>query len=80
MDSDADALPSDPIYVDKVLAGYVTSASTGFRTEKRLAMGYLRNGEGRSGQKCEIEILGEKRPAIMTEPHFYDPENKGLKS
>ena len=41
--ADADPLPNDPILAGGELAGYVTSASQGFRVGKRLAMGYIRS-------------------------------------
>ena len=78
--SSADAMPSDPILLDGELAGYVTSASTGFRTGKRLALGYLQNDLGSEGKAFEIQILGKRCQAKCVAPHFYDPENARLKA
>ena len=77
--SDADALPSDPILLDGELAGYVTSAGTGFRTGKRLAMGYLQHGNGAIGEVFEIIILGKRCRAVCGSPHVYDPDNERLR-
>ncbi|MEM7045557.1 MAG: FAD-dependent oxidoreductase, partial [Pseudomonadota bacterium] len=77
---DADALPSDPITKDGEVIGYVTSAAFGYRTKKRLALGYVRNGSGTLGDRFDIEILGRPCQAIGTSPHAYDPSNLRLKS
>ena len=77
---DADPLPSDPIYSDGMRAGYVTSGGTGFRLGERLALGYLRRAAVAPGGNFEIEILGERRAAVLTPTPFYDRENARLRS
>ena len=44
VDPGPDALASDPIVKRGEWIGYVTSCTLGFRTEKRLALGYVRHG------------------------------------
>ena len=78
--SDADAMPGDPIMLNGDVAGYVTSAGTGFRLGKRLALGYLRHGKGGLGRPFDIETLGKACPATCQSPHAYDPDNARLKS
>lgn len=78
--ADADPLPSDPILCDGYLAGYVTSASYGFRTGKRLALGYLASEFYGTDGRFEIESFGNRLGALRTSPHAYDPENLRLKS
>ena len=77
-DSDADALPGDPILVDSVQVGYVTSAGTGFRMMKRLALGYVRSDTGPG--PFSIRILGKDCPATLSPLPFYDPGNHRLKA
>ena len=77
---DADPLPSDPILLDGELVGYVTSGGPGFRIGKRLALGYVQRHLGKEGATMEIEILGERRRAILSPTPFYDPENARLRS
>ena len=72
---DADPLASDPIFLNGQLIGYVTSGGTGFRLGKRLALGYVKRSLAESERVFEIEILGERRPAILSSMPFYDPEN-----
>jgi dimethylglycine dehydrogenase len=77
---DADPLPSDPIFQDDTLVGYVTSGGTGFRLDRRLALGYLERAKTDPAGNFEIEILGERRRALLTPTPFYDPENAKLRS
>jgi dimethylglycine dehydrogenase len=76
---DADPLPSDPIFQGDTLVGYVTSGGTGFRLGQRLALGYLERAKADPAESFEIEILGERRLALLTPTPFYDPENGKLR-
>ena len=77
---DANAMPSDPILKDGKVVGYVTSAAFGYRTSKRLALGYIRKGAGEPGEIFTIEVLGQACAARCTQPHIYDPSNLRLRS
>ena len=78
--SDADPPASAPIRSGDTVVGYVTSASFGFRTGKRLALGFVRHEAGAIGSALDIEVLGVRCRAICIEPHVYDPGNRRLKS
>ncbi len=78
--ADADAMPSDPITRDGKVVGYVTSAALGYRTGKRVALGYVENGAGGLGDSFTIEVLGRPCSALCVRPHFYDPSNARLKA
>lgn len=78
--ADADPLAGDPILCDGSLAGYVTSASHGFRTGKRLALGYLAGNYSGTDGLYEVESFGDRSTALRTSPHAYDPKNLKLKS
>ncbi len=73
----------DPFYAHKVLqgekvVGVVTSGSYGHRTQKTLALCYLRDPKAR--ENLSVSILGKNRPAkILVKPPF-DPHNIRLKS
>ncbi len=79
-DSDADPLPGDPILLNGSLAGYVTSASYGFRIGKRLALGFVMRGLSEEGGEFTIESFGTRRQAICTGLPFYDAENRRPRS
>jgi dimethylglycine dehydrogenase len=70
---DADAYSGEPIYCGEDLAGYVTSGGYGYRIDQSLALGYLSPEYYEPGRQFEIEIIGERRPAIMAESPPYDP-------
>ena len=75
----ADALPSDPVCRDGRPVGYVTSAATGFRIGKRIALGYLTVGAA-PGDVFDIEILGQAVKATVVAEPFYDPANARLRA
>lgn len=77
---DADAHASDPIFQNGKWVGFVTSACTGFRIGKRIALGYIKTAEIQSDQSYTIKILGEQYPAEQVSTPFYDPENQRLRS
>ena len=77
---DADAHASDPIFQNDKWVGFVTSACTGFRIGKRIALGYIKTAEIQSDQSYTIKILGEQYPAEQVSTPFYDPENQRLRS
>jgi dimethylglycine dehydrogenase len=76
---DADPLPSDPIFRGDEWVGYVTSGGTGFRIDRRLALGYIKRSLADAEPAFEIEILGERRTALRVPRPFYDPENERLR-
>ena len=80
LDSGPDALASDPIVRDGTWIGYVTSCSVGFRTEKHLALGYVRSGSVAMGDRCVVSIFGEERTAVCHSPQVYDPDNQRLRA
>jgi len=73
----------DPFYSHAVfsgdqIVGVVTSASYGHRTGKTLALAYLRDPTARD--KLSVQILGEKRRAVILDTPPYDPTNSRLKA
>ena len=76
---DADAHPSDPIFQDGKWVGYVTSACTGFRIGKRIALGYVKRADIEPDKSFSIEILGQHCRAEQAASPFYDPKNLKLK-
>ena len=79
-DPGPEPLPSDPILRNGQVIGYLTSVSTGYRTGKLLALGYVENGALELGDSCSVQAFGEMRAAIRHSHHVYDPENERLRS
>lgn len=74
--AEADAYSGEPIYRDGELVGYVTSGGYGYRVGKSVAIGYLSPEHHQPGESFEIEIIGERRRAVMTDGAPYDPAGK----
>ena len=70
-----DPPPSAPIRIDGVVAGFVTSASMGFRTGRRVCLGYV---EGRFADVTDgftIDGYGHACPAERHPHGIYDPDH-----
>ncbi|CAM5647633.1 FAD-dependent oxidoreductase OS=Streptomyces alboniger OX=132473 GN=CP975_05110 PE=3 SV=1 [Streptomyces alboniger] len=73
LDDPADVvLGKEPVYVDRVPAGYVTSASYGYTLGRCVAYAWLPPLEAGAG--VGIEYFGEKVPATVAEEPLFDPE------
>ncbi|MEI6609838.1 MAG: FAD-dependent oxidoreductase [Deltaproteobacteria bacterium] len=73
--ADADAYGDECIWYDDQVVGRITSGGWGHRTQKSLAFGYVRADLAAPGTKMKVEILGERRQAIVVKTPYYDPEN-----
>ncbi|WP_170428656.1 GcvT family protein [Ruegeria arenilitoris] len=80
---DVETTNVDPYYAHGVyqgdrVAGIVTSAAFGHRTGKTLALAYLRDPTARDG--LSVEVLGQRRGAVILDRPPYDPDNNRLKN
>ncbi|MBT8078607.1 MAG: FAD-dependent oxidoreductase [Gammaproteobacteria bacterium] len=76
----ADAFSGEPVYCNGELAGYVTSGGYGYRVGKSLALGYLSAEFCGKEKDFEVELLGNKRPARLSDVPVYDPEGARMKA
>ena len=74
-----DPLPGAPILIDDSVAGYVTSASTAFRSSGCVALGYVEAHRDLRSM-FHIEVLGQACRADLAPLPFYDPENRRLRA
>jgi len=74
-----DVLASDPILYKQEVAGYISSSAFGFRTNKQLALGYIKRGTFSLNDECCIQSFGDMRTAIRHATDVYDPENIKLR-
>ena len=72
--ADADCHGGETVLLNGEVAGFVSSGGYGHRVEKSLAFAYLHPDAATQG--LEVEILGERRPAVILEIPPYDPENE----
>ncbi len=63
------------------IVGETTSGGWGHRVDASLALAMLRADFAVPGAKVEVEIFGERRPAIVHGAGaIYDPTNERLKA
>ncbi len=77
---DADPLGNNPIYHDGKVVGRATSGNYGFRLGKSLALAMVSPDRAALGSELEIDILGQRYPAIVLGESPYDPQNNRLRS
>jgi len=78
--TDADAMGSEPIFRDGTMVGRTTSGCYGHSVGKSLALGYVNAGNSDIGTGLEIEILGDRLPALVIPESPCDPENEKLRA
>ncbi len=71
---DADVIADEPIWYDGKVVGHVTSGGYAHFVQKSVANGFLPINLVKQGQKVEIEILGERRPATLITEALFDPQ------
>ena len=65
-------LGKEPVFVDGVPAGYVTSAAYGFTIKRPIAYAWL-PASADIGSKVEIEYFGRRVTATVSEEPLVDP-------
>ena len=78
--TDADAAAVSIVYDGHTQVGLVTSGGYGYRLKQSIALAYVRTDLAVAGQVLEIEILGERRRAVVGREPLYDPDNARLRA
>lgn len=78
--NDADAVGGEAVYCDGEVAGYITSGGYGYNVGGSLALGYLRSERYRPDAACEVEIVGERYAARLSETVPFDPDGQRMRS
>jgi dimethylglycine dehydrogenase len=82
--SEADAIGDEPVWHDGNVVGWITSGGYGHCVGKSLALGYvpaaIASAASSATSGFEIEILGERRPAIVALEPLYDPKGERMRS
>lgn len=73
-DDTAPAQPGDSILQNGQLVGSVTSGAWGYRVGKNIAMGFVDPQSASIGTGLEVEVIGERRGAVVSDPCLYDPD------
>ncbi|MDX8532454.1 FAD-dependent oxidoreductase [Mesorhizobium sp. VK25A] len=78
---DADATGGEPIFLpDGTPIGQVSSGAYGYFVDQSLAMGYVKAGTAKAGDKVTVAILGRPHDAVLLPHPPFDPEGKRLRS
>ncbi|MFI8848717.1 FAD-dependent oxidoreductase [Streptomyces sp. NPDC053499] len=73
-DPAAVVMGSEPIHVDGVVAGYVTSASYGYSVGRCVAYAWVPAAAAVPGTPVAVEYFGEKVAATVAAEPLFDPE------
>jgi dimethylglycine dehydrogenase len=76
---DADALGDEPVWHDGNVVGWVTSGGYGHCVGQSIALAYVPTVVARVGTACEVEILGERRAAVVQGRPLYDPAGERMR-
>jgi dimethylglycine dehydrogenase len=76
----ADAIGDEPVWHDGKVVGWVTSGGYGHSVGKSLALGYVPKEIASAIDGFEIEIIGERRPAVCVEGAPFDPEGGRMRA
>ncbi|MEZ5100211.1 MAG: FAD-dependent oxidoreductase [Thermoleophilia bacterium] len=75
-----DAHAYEPIRQGEDVVSYVMAGGYGHTVEKSIALAYLPTAQATPGTELTIEILGERRPAVVVEQPILDPQGERLLS
>ena len=76
---DADVWGDEPIWHDDAVVGFVTSGGYAHYVGKSVAIGFLPVALIGTGRTVEIEILGERRAAVLVEEPLFDPRGERMR-
>ncbi len=77
--ADADASAVSIVYARDAMVGLVTSGGFGYRLKRSIALAYVRSDLAVAGTELEVEILGNRRRAVVAREPLYDPNNLRLR-
>jgi dimethylglycine dehydrogenase len=78
--TDADAIGDEPILHDGKAVGWVTSGAYGHRVGASIAIGYVPVELATADSGFEIEIIGERRPAVRQAAAPFDPSGARMRT
>ena len=77
--NDADVHADEPIFVDDKVVGFCTSGGYAHFSEQSVAIGFLPTDLATEGRAVEIEILGERRAAVLYTAPLFDPQAERMR-
>jgi dimethylglycine dehydrogenase len=76
----ADAPPCAPVLLNDEIVGLVSSGAYGYTLQRSIALAYVRADLALPEVRVEVEILGERHPALIASEPLYDPGNERLRA
>ena len=76
---DADVVAWEPIWLEGAVVGYCTSGGYAHFSQKSVALGFLPAEKIKDGLECEIEILGERRRAVVHLAPLWDGDGARMR-
>jgi dimethylglycine dehydrogenase len=73
--TDFDTAGGEPVFAQGKTVGVTTSGAFGHATGRSLAFAYVDDGFEAPGTTLEVELLGERRAALVLPGAVYDPDN-----
>ena len=86
VDSDKLLYHNEPIWRDGSIVGETSSGMWGHTLQRSLAMGYVANPDGivdaayANSGTYELEVAGERLPAVVSLQPWYDPKSLRVKA
>jgi dimethylglycine dehydrogenase len=77
--SDSDVRGGEPVFDGDVCIGVTTSGGYGHREQKSLGFAYVDMDHVSENTRFEVDLLGERYPAIVLAQPAYDPHNRQLR-
>lgn len=77
---DADVSAVSSVYQGAEVVGLATSGGYGYRLQRSIALAYVRRELAEPGTRLEVEILGERRAALVEAEPLYDAQNLRLRA
>ncbi len=76
---EADVVAYEPIFAGDEVVGFCTSGGYSHWAGKSVAMGFLPAGMARNDLKVEIEILGDRRKAVLVTDPLFDADGTRMR-
>ena len=74
--TDNDCRGNEPVYDGEELIGLTTSGTWGHTTGRGLAFAYVKPQYKAPGTRLEVQLMSDRRPAIVLDGPAYDPNNE----
>ena len=74
--TDNDCRGNEPVYDGDELIGLTTSGTWGHTTGRGLAFAYVKPQYKAPGTRFEVQLMSDRRPAMVLDGPAYDPDNE----